>query len=258
MTLLMLWTNKEADATAINIAADSRLSNETVSWDYATKIHRLLPTSTWMAYCGDSFNALSAIAFGIAATSNTDHLQQAASGGGPTVQARVQAICAHLQLMFSRMPRDWQGKASLLFLDYDHRKGRFSAWEVVVDGTSVEAPREIELRAKRIHCFGSGAKEAENALERLRPTGAFNTPGFVRVLCGEIRGPDRTVGGSPQMVMLQKDSSRPVGFYWPCSGKERRHLFGVPIEFESKMEGVMWVTPEFEERPYKPFRRSET
>ncbi|WP_220348584.1 hypothetical protein, partial [Alkalilimnicola ehrlichii] len=125
MTLLMLWTNKAADATAINIASDSRLSFGSIIWDHATKLHRIHPTQMWLGYCGDSFTGLSAIACATAVISSSKHLSKSSGSDKPTITARVAAIRTHLAGALEYLPRDWRPTATtLLFADYDQRKGR--------------------------------------------------------------------------------------------------------------------------------------
>ena len=262
MTLLMVWTNKPDDATAINIAADSLLSDPTraasVNWPYATKIHRLHPTREYFGYCGDSFVGLSAIAAALAAISNSDHLSETDGSNTPTIQARVKAVHEHLRHTFPLIPPEWNKSATLILVGYDLRKERFSAWELVLSQAGVADPVEVVLTSKRVHCFGT-TSGAEFKISQLEKTGNLSTASIVEVLVDVIRDSSvPAVGGAPQMVMLTKQQDLPVGFWWPGAGEaETRHLFGVPIRLMSKMDHIKWVTSQFEDRPYTPFKRVE-
>ncbi|MDC0740894.1 hypothetical protein [Polyangium mundeleinium] len=263
MTLLMVWTNKPNDPTAINIASDSLLSADDgkggqISWQYATKIHRLHPTREYFGYCGDSFVALSAIASAVATISNSDHLHKVDEKEAPTVDARAMAIHEHLRHTFPLIPTAWRRPATLLLAGWDSRKECFSVWRLELSDKDVAAPVAIDLTSKRVHCFGSGAASAKSRLSELEKKGVVNTQGIVKALHDVILdGKETSVGGAPQMVMLTKESDVPVGFWWSSDGgKGTRHLFGLPIHLSSKMENVSWREPAtFDERPFVPFKR---
>lgn len=265
MTLLMVWTNKPDDATAINLASDSLLSADDgkggiISWRYATKIHRLHPTEDYFAYCGGSFVALSAISSAIAAISNSDHLSKVDEEEAPTVDARVKAIHQHLTRTVPLIPREWGRTATLLLCGWDRRKERFTAWKIELTDAGVGEPLDVDLASKRVHCFGSGAASAATRLAALEKAAGITTKGIVKVLVDVIEDAGQpTVGGAPQMVMLTKEQAVPVGFWWKTdAAKDERHLFGPPIQFSSKMESVKWVTGDFEDRPFVPFKRIDT
>lgn len=254
MTLLMVWTNKKNDASAINIASDSRLSSGKVSWDHGTKIQRLHPTSTWFGYCGDSFVGLSAIASATAAISNSDHLRKLSGAEEATVAARVGAIQIHLANVFKQLPKVWRRPATLIWADHDHRKGHFSAFTIAISSGGVSKATELDLTAKRVHAFGSGAGAAHGKLNALEKKGELKTATIVKALVEVIDSSDATVGGAPQMVMLTATKQTPIGFWWPTDNG-KRHLFGMPIEFSSKMESVTWKTRNFVTKPFRPFGR---
>ena len=145
MTLLMVWTDKPNDAETINIASDSRLSDGPLVWDYATKIHRLYPTTTYLGYCGGSFVALSAITSATSAIACSDHLYKDAALNGPALTARVEAIHLHIENTFPLIPTDWNREATLLLADYDHRKKAFSAFTIEMTDAGVGKPIELDL-----------------------------------------------------------------------------------------------------------------
>lgn len=159
--------------------------------------------------------------------------------------------------MFDSLPESWRAPATLLFADYDHRKRRFSAWSIRLTKRGVEKEKELDLTSRRVHCFGSGESEANRRVAALERAGSLSTSSIVGVLISVIEGSDVTVGGPPQMIMLAESKQMPIGFWWPRE-RDKRYLFGVQIKFASKMEGVMWMTREFAEKPYEPLKRVDT
>lgn len=253
MTLLMVWTNKKNDASAINIASDSRLSAGATHWDYGTKIHRLHPTSTWFGYCGNSFVGLSAIASATAAISNSDHLKKLSGVDKPSVEARVGAIRIHLTEVLAQLPKLWRNPATLILADHDHRRACFSAFTIQIDKSGIAEEVPIDLTSKRVHTFGT-TSEANKKLATLEKKDELTTKTIVRTLVEVIDGPTASVGGPPQMVMLTKTRQMPIGFWWPESDARKRFLFGVPISFASRLNSVTWKTREFDTRPFEPFK----
>jgi hypothetical protein len=257
MTLLMVWTNKARDPTAINIASDSLLSGGSLAWPYAAKIHRLYPTREYFGYCGGSFAALSAITSSIATISCSDHLSKTDSKDAPTIAARIDAIHRHLHDTFAVIPKEWDRTATLLLAGFDPRKAIFSAWTIRMTETEVCKPESVDLVSKRVHCFGSGADVAETRISKLAMDDRLTTKDVVRVLIEVIDKKEvPTVGGAPQMVMLTRKKDVPVGFWWRGTDA-RRHLFGLPIDFSSKMNRVKWVNEDFEDRELRLFGRSD-
>lgn len=265
MTLLMVWTNKPDDPTSINIASDSLLSapdgkGGQLEWRYAAKIHRLHPTHEYFAYCGGSLLALSAISSALTTISNSDHLHKVEETDAPTIDARVMAIHDHCSHTLPLMPANWSSPATLLFAGWDRRKESFTLWMMELRNGGISKPTPVNLAEKRLHCFGSGRANAMRRIEDLGKSASITTEGIVRVLAEVIDdAKEPTVGGAPQMVMLRKDDDLPVGFWWPgTGGREERHLFGLPIQFSSRMDRVKWVDRAFQDRPFELCKRVGT
>ncbi|RFA30192.1 hypothetical protein, partial [Alkalilimnicola ehrlichii] len=153
----------------------------------------------------------------------------------------------HLAGALEYLPRDWRPTATtLLFADYDQRKGRFAAYTIEVGTSAVSNEVELDLSGKRVHCFGSGAQEAENKIGAVGGEDQqwLTTASIIGVLADVINGKEGGVGGPPQMVMLTKDRQKLVGFCWPTE-KDRRYLFGLPIELSGEMNSVTWKNKKF-------------
>jgi hypothetical protein len=257
----MVWSDSCAGNVSVNLASDSLLSADTktgmISWPHAAKIHRLHPTNEYLGYCGDSFVALSAISSAIATISNSDHLQKVSEAEAPTSTARVKALHEHLKSTYLLLPDEWRQHTILVLASYDGRKKCPSVWVLELTETDVLEPQEIDVSAGNVRCFGSGASNAESRIASLKTVDPITTKDIVSVLVDVIRDDsETTVGGSPQMVTITEGTHLPIGFWWPDkNGKSERHLFGLPIQFSSKMESVKWMTPEFQEKPFVPFKR---
>lgn len=226
MTLVIAWTNKPEDPTALHLVSDSRLSGPgATTWDYATKLFRLHPTRDFFAYTGATLPALTLIA------QATQFISASRVLRGPNAQAdaRVSAIQQQFSRCMLDFPKDWGGNdlCKVVLGTFDQRYGRFRLFQLELDNPT-SRPGEVEfLPGQRWMCFGSGAAEANAALrERKNRNGVVKSRDMTEVLAQQIEDPDNVlVGGAPQGVSLNTDRHRPLVFSWPDKHGER-YLYG--------------------------------
>jgi hypothetical protein len=246
MTLVIAWPNKQQPGpTALHIAADSLLSdNRGNSWQYGPKIFRVFPTHDYLAYCGTSTLALSAILQGTMVLANTDVLGRNVEQKPITIRARGLALGTLLQEAARVFPKDWMnGASTLLYCGFDHLTKSFRLFELSLaqSGTDVVGK---DLRKDAPLCYGSGAAKARVLLNRF--AGAPTTKEILSVLVSVIEDSSvPTVGGVPQMATIWKKSSQLVGFNTEISKNPTSTLLGLPLYFQSDMTRVRFLDRQF-------------
>ncbi|MGD0089212.1 MAG: hypothetical protein ABSE73_04770 [Planctomycetota bacterium] len=230
------------------LGADSRLSSGTATWDYATKIFRLYPTEDYVAYCGQSLQALLAISQGLQLLANTSILGKSGSADTPQITARAAAFFDHMQEIMTHFPPAWGKSCELLMAGYNHRLKRPSLYRLAL-GTEPKEPAEIPMEEQWFECMGSGASLAEPILKARTPpkSGKDVYDTVYQVIEGKK---EATVGGCVQMAVIREGSSRTIGFQMD---QALRVVMGFPARFASGMPKVLWFDPNF-----KRVRASQT
>jgi hypothetical protein len=245
MTLIALWPNKVKDATSLNIASDSRLTDiggRPIAWDFATKIYRLHPTQLHMAYCGTSSSALQAILQSALLLNASNILAGPEGVGSPTIDAQTSSLRRHLEETIRLYPGAWGNEATILCAAYDWRLKMFRAYTLAFNGTGMSR-NEVDLKSRRCHFFGSGAPRARAILGN---NAAQSSREIFFALRDVIESPSQTtVGGAPQMVCIKRQGSQQIGFNWTVNGKIESMLGGVPLKFNSDLKKI-----EFRDRNY--------
>ena len=247
MTLVAVWSDEPKKH--VYLATDSRLSDVSGSgarWDHASKIFQVAGFPEVVAYCGKTETLLIAISQTAQCLRYADVLGSAGSDQTPQLTARVSAACTHLNKAIASYPKGWMGTGgSMFFAGYDHRLKRPRIFRVKVtkEGVKSGAGNEKYKQDEICFCnqpqfFGSGKDTAsvfsgngKNAFESLVAT---------------IRNSIKSVGGVPQVVRIDAKGVQPIGIVW--DGEP--YLFGMALEFRSKMDRVEWRDESFKECDY--------
>jgi hypothetical protein len=251
MTLVIAWPNKQDPrSTALHIATDSLLSDDRENtWQYGPKIFRVFPTHDYLAYCGTSTLALSAILQGTMVLANTDILGRNAEQKPITISARVGALATLLQESARVFPNNWMNRTStLLYCGFDHMKKSFRLFELSLAKAGIDVVGK-DLRKDAPACFGSGAARARVLLRKF--AGTPTTKEILTVLASVIEDSSvPTVGGVPQMATIWKKSSQLVGFNWEISAAPTSTLLGLPLYFQSDMMRARFLDRQFRSSVY--------
>src|SRR5580704_17288457 len=130
MTLVLAWYSAAGSRQVLHLASDSLLSQAGNRWAHATKIFRVYPSESYIAYCGDSLFGLSAIAQGIGLLSLTEVLRTETT----TLKARALALGHHMSKVFASFPVPWGHAATLLFCGHDPCLGGIRAAKIDLTG----------------------------------------------------------------------------------------------------------------------------
>ena len=251
MTLIMIWPNKAEGPTGLHIASDGLYSGPDGRWNHGPKLFRLFGTHSYLACCGSSTLALSAILQSTAILSNTDLL--AGDGGQPiTVSARCNAITTLFNDSVKTFPKTWggNGEAKLLFCGFDGLRNRFMLHEIAL-GRKGASTKSVTLSKNAVRCYGSGAERARALLSE-----GMATVEILKVLKTVIDDEAvKDVGGVPQMVTIWTRRSQAVGFNWHINGSIQSTLFGLPLHFHSRMKKVRFLDETFKPAKYLGVQR---
>lgn len=247
VTLVLAWYSKLGATDVLHVATDSLLSESGTAnaWPHASKLFRVHPSHSYIAYCGDSLYGLSAVAQGIGLLSSTEILHDERT----TVKARARALGDHMARVFKTFPSNWGNAATLLFCGRDPIVGGVRAMKVSLVGGNCQVTEAIPS-GHRYVALGSGATFASKYLSQVDAT---HSRQVFSVLTAAIRDPsEASVGGCPQAATLfcyRRDPSRggssPSGFNWETGPHLESTLFGVPLRFASRMSKVVWRTSAF-------------
>ena len=134
----------------------------------------------------------------------------------------------------------------MFFAGYDHRhrKPRVFRVKMSKDGVKSRASSEEHKQDEICFCntpqfFGSGSKTANSYLEKGKT--AFDCLKST-ILSKKVN----SVGGVPQVVRIDASGVQPIGVVWD----KTPYLFGMALEFRSKMEQVEWRDKGFKECVY--------
>jgi hypothetical protein len=250
MTLVLAWPNKEQDPTALHIAADSLLSDRKGnSWQYGPKLFRVFPTHDYLAYCGTSTLALSAILQGTMVLANTNILGRNVAHKPVTIRARVAALQTLFQESSRMFPEDWMnGPPTLIYCGFDRMTKSFRVFELAFARSPTNVV-EKELRKDSPLLYGSGSSRARSLLRKLADTPT--TKEVLKTLVSVIEDASvPEVGGVPQMATIWKEESQLVGLNREISGEPRSTLLGLPLYFHSDMTRVRFLDQQFRSSVY--------
>ncbi len=252
MTLVLAWYSKPNSRSVLHLATDSLLSQSGSLhvWPHATKIFRVYPSHSYIAYSGDSHFALSAIAEGIGVLSLTDVLRSETTA----LKARARALGFHMSKIFAKFPKAWGRSATLLFCGHDPHHGGIHAQRIDLEGGRYEVSDALP-DGNRYVALGSGASFV---LPKIPRSSDAHSRDIFKVLVDVMRAPSpRDVGGSPQAVALftrrlqpHVSGSQVSGFNWRVDDRYESTLFGVPLHFASDMSPVLFRTESFARTRY--------
>jgi hypothetical protein len=250
MTLALIWPHGHKNSvTSLNIATDSRLSDtQGHTWDHGTKVFRIYPSHHYLVYCGDSILALQAILQAIAIVNSSRTLGQADGPKCPQIGARASAVVNHLRVAFQGFPQAWAKQATLLLCGFDYRDKKFKVHQLTFDNQGfTEKPLKVAMGSYIV--MGSGENAAKKRIGQL---GRADFPGMLSVLQATIDDPSvKTVGGFPQMTMIRKADSKPVGFRRVIDARREYLLWGLPLRFRSTLCQLLFLDEQHKSCPYK-------
>jgi len=250
MTLVLAWYSKRGSRSVLHIATDSLLTQSGTSntWSHATKLFRVHPSHSYIAYCDDSFYALSAVAQGIGILSHTEVLATETT----TLGARAKALGLHMSQVFATFPSTWGKAATLLLCGHDPNLGGIRAWKIELASGRHQCSDALP-NGNRYFALGSGGPAAQKRHSQTADAGSREFFGTLTHVIGDSSVPD--VGGVPQHVVLftrreqraapqtraQVDSTA-SGINWKIDNRDESTLFGVPLRFASRMPKAIWRT----------------
>jgi hypothetical protein len=245
MTLVLAWYSNSNSRDVLHVSSDSLLTHAgtTNTWAHATKLFRVYPSHSYIAYCGSSLYGLSAVAQGIGLLSHTNVLHRE----NTTLKARARALGTHMQAVFATFPPAWGNEATLLFCGHDPCLGGIHAYKLEFKAGSCRVENALPDGSRHI-ALGSGAAFANRALP-----GKVHSRAIFSVLMDAIRCPaEASVGGYPQAATLfcfRADKSRfastTSGFNCEVGTRYESTLFGVPLQFASSMSKVIFRTQQY-------------
>lgn len=209
------------------------------------RVFRVYPSHSYIAYCGDSHYALSAIAQGIGLLAQTEQLVIERT----SLEARAMALGSHIGTVLKTFPLAWGKSATLLFCGIDPCFGDVRAVKIeLVEGNATVTDAIPE--GDRYVALGSGASFASKKLSQRDTSHSRRIFGVLTATIAETTVP--SVGGCPQAVTLWRRSGKAprhgssvCGFNWELGGEYESTVFGMPIRFASRMSSVIWRTHVF-------------
>lgn len=247
MTLVLAWYSRPDTRDVLHVASDSLLSKSGTreTWKHATKVFRVFPSHSYIAYCGDSLYALSAIAQGIGLLSQTEILSMEKT----VLKARAKALGDHIGRVLGSFPREWGKSATLLFCGRDPCLGGIHAAKIELTEGHAIVTDAFPEHARYI-ALGSGATCAIGKMPQVSTAHSRDIFATLTATISASTVPD--VGGCPQAATLwcRSDGSRrhgscACGFNWDIDGRYESTVFGMPLRFASKMSPVVWRTHVF-------------